>query len=65
MYFAFGESGDTTKMHAIPAGSIWTEPARTPHYAWTRDGEVVLQVVGTGPTGTRPVTLATAKHGSE
>lgn len=63
MYFALGESGDTTKMRAIPAGSMWTEPARTPHYAWTRDGEVVLQVVGIGPTATRPVTPARPKHG--
>ncbi|HZH40672.1 MAG TPA: cupin domain-containing protein [Gemmatimonadales bacterium] len=55
MYFALGESGDTTKMRAIPAGSMWTEPARMIHYAWTGNGEVVLQVVGTGPTGTTSV----------
>ena len=55
MYFAVGESGDTTKMRAIPAGSLWTEPARMIHYAWTGNGEVVLQVVGTGPTETKTV----------
>ncbi|HEX4632580.1 MAG TPA: cupin domain-containing protein [Gemmatimonadales bacterium] len=55
MYFALGESGDTTKMRAIPVGSMWTEPARMVHYAWTGNAEVVLQVVGTGPTETRTV----------
>lgn len=58
MYFALGESGDTTRMGAIPAGSLWTEPARMVHYAWTGNGEVVLQVVGTGPTATRQVAPA-------
>lgn len=58
MYFALGESGDTTRMRAIPAGSMWTEPARMIHYAWTGNGEVVLQVVGTGPTGTQEVSPA-------
>lgn len=57
MYFALGDSGDTTRMRAIPVGSLWTEPARMVHYAWTGNGEVVLQVVGTGPTATQQVTL--------
>ncbi|HYK10189.1 MAG TPA: DUF1304 family protein [Gemmatimonadales bacterium] len=55
MHFALGESGDTTRMRAIPPGSMWTEPAHMTHYAWTGDNEVVLQVVGTGPTGTVPM----------
>lgn len=54
MYFAYGASGDTTKMRAFPAGSLWTEPPGAVHYAWARDGEVVLQIVGTGPSGSRP-----------
>ena len=54
MYFALGASGDTTKLRAIPPGSMWTEPAHMAHYAWTGHNAVVLQVVGTGPTATRP-----------
>ena len=54
MYFAYGASGDTTAMRAFPAGSMWTEPPGVVHYAWARDGEVVLQIVGTGPSGSRP-----------
>ena len=53
MYFAFGASGDTTRMRAFPAGSLWTEPPGAVHYAWAKDGEVVLQIVGTGPSGSR------------
>ena len=55
MYFALGDSGDTTRLKAFPPGSLWTEPPGAPHYAWARDGEVVLQIVGTGPSGSRPV----------
>lgn len=55
MYFAFGESGDSTRLKAFPPGSMWTEPPGAPHYAWARDSEVVLQIVGTGPSGSRPV----------
>jgi quercetin dioxygenase-like cupin family protein len=54
MYFAYGDSGDTTRLRAYPAGSLWTEPPGIAHYAWARDGEVVLQIVGTGPSGSRP-----------
>ena len=54
MYYSFGASGDTSRMRAFPAGSLWTEPAGAVHYGWAKDGEVVLQVVGTGPTGSRP-----------
>jgi len=39
-------------MKALPAGSIWTEPAKQPHFAWAKEGEVVIQVVGgNGPSG--------------
>jgi len=52
----YGTTFDEGGMRNMPAGSVWTEPANQPHYAWARDGEVVLQVVGNGPSGTTPVT---------
>jgi quercetin dioxygenase-like cupin family protein len=53
LYVGFGEQFDESTMKALPAGSIWTEPARQPHYVFARDGEVVFQVVGSnGPSGT-------------
>jgi Domain of unknown function (DUF4437) len=48
----FGEEFDESKMKALPAGSIWTEPAKQPHFVWAKDGEVVIQVMGNGPSGT-------------
>ena len=53
--FGFGERFDEGRLRPLPAGSVWTEPARQPHFAWARDGEVVLQVVGVGPSATTPV----------
>ena len=53
--FGYGERFDETTMRALSAGSVWTEPAKQPHFAWSRDGEVVLQVIGMGPSGTTPV----------
>jgi quercetin dioxygenase-like cupin family protein len=48
----YGEEFDESKMKSLPAGSIWTEPANQPHFVWAKDGEVVIQVIGNGPTGT-------------
>jgi quercetin dioxygenase-like cupin family protein len=50
-YFAVGEAFDETKLTAYPAGTLYSEPAGTPHYAWAKDGEVILQVTAIGPTG--------------
>jgi quercetin dioxygenase-like cupin family protein len=48
----YGEEFDESKMKALPTGSIWTEPANQAHFVWAKDGEVVIQVVGNGPSGT-------------
>jgi hypothetical protein len=54
-YFAVGEQWDESKLKAFPAGTLYSEPPRTPHYAWAKDGEVILQVTAIGPTGNVPV----------
>ncbi|TWC06050.1 uncharacterized protein DUF4437 [Bradyrhizobium macuxiense] len=52
LYMGYGEQFDESAMKALPAGSIWTEPAKQPHFVWAKDGEVVIQVVGgNGPSG--------------
>jgi quercetin dioxygenase-like cupin family protein len=51
MYFGMGERFDESHMRAFPAGSVWTETPGMAHFAWVRDSAVVLQVVGTGPSG--------------
>ena len=52
LYVGYGEQFDESAMKALPAGGFWTEPAKQPHFAWAKDGEVVIQVVGgNGPSG--------------
>jgi quercetin dioxygenase-like cupin family protein len=54
-YFAVDEQWDESQLKAYPAGTLYSEPARTPHYAWAKDGEVILQVTAIGPTGNTPI----------
>jgi quercetin dioxygenase-like cupin family protein len=52
LFVGFGEQFDESAMKALPAGSIWTEPAKRPHFVFAKEGEVVFQVVGgNGPSG--------------
>ena len=53
-YFAVGDQWDESKLKAYPAGTLYSEPPRTSHFAWAKDGEVVLQVTAIGPTGNVP-----------
>jgi uncharacterized RmlC-like cupin family protein len=48
----YGDQFHESTMKALPAGSMFTEPAKQAHFAWARDGEVVIQVVGHGPSST-------------
>jgi quercetin dioxygenase-like cupin family protein len=50
-YFGSGEKWDESKMKAYPAGTFYSEPPKAPHYTWAKDGEVIIQVTGVGPTG--------------
>jgi quercetin dioxygenase-like cupin family protein len=52
LYFGLGERWDETKMEPRPAGTFFSEAPKQPHFAWAKDGEVILQVTGIGPTGT-------------
>jgi uncharacterized RmlC-like cupin family protein len=51
LYFAYGDRWDESKLTAFPAGTFFAEPQRAPHFAWAKDGEVVVQVTGSGPSG--------------
>ena len=52
----YGETFDKSAMKVLPAGSVWTEPARAPHYVWAKVDEVTIQVFGAnGPSGVTPV----------
>jgi hypothetical protein len=53
LHMGYGDEFDESAMKPLPAGSIWTEPAKQPHFVWAKDGDVIIQVVGaTGPSGT-------------
>ena len=52
LYYGFGEQWDEKKLMPLPAGSFFSEPAHVPHFAWAKDGEVILQLTALGPSGT-------------
>lgn len=52
LYVGFGDEMDESAMVAIPAGGVYVAPAGVPHYLWAKEGEVIYQEGGTGPTKT-------------
>jgi quercetin dioxygenase-like cupin family protein len=52
LYVGFGESFDAARAIAIPEGAVYVAPAGVPHFVWARDGAVVYQETGSGPTAT-------------
>jgi quercetin dioxygenase-like cupin family protein len=54
MYFGYGDTVDESAFAHMVAGSTWTEPPNTAHFAFAKDEDVVIQVTGIGPSGTKP-----------
>jgi len=52
LYVGFGGKMDESKLVAIPEGGVYVAPANVPHYLLAKDGDVVYQEGGTGPTKT-------------
>ena len=52
VYVGFGENFDEAHIIAIPAGAVYVAPANVPHYVWAKEGDVIYQEAGMGPTGT-------------
>ena len=55
LYVGFGEVADEARLVAIPAGGVYVAPANMPHYLWAKDGDVIYQESGIGPTATTPI----------
>jgi quercetin dioxygenase-like cupin family protein len=55
LYFGFGETFDEAKAKPFPPGTYFTETPTSPHFVWAKDGDVIVQVSGVGPTGFNPV----------
>ena len=51
LYFGSGEQWDENRFKAYPAGTFYSEPPKAPHFAWAKDGEVIIQITGIGPSG--------------
>ena len=52
-YYGRGEEFDESRVIPMPPGSFFTEPAGVPHYIWAKDGDVIVQTTGIGPSGTQ------------
>jgi quercetin dioxygenase-like cupin family protein len=50
-YFGYGDRFDEAALQALETGSFYTEPPNVAHFAMTKE-EVILQIVGTGPSST-------------
>lgn len=55
LYVGFGEVFDETQLVAVPTGAVYVAPANQPHYLLAKDGDVVYQETGIGPTATVPL----------
>jgi quercetin dioxygenase-like cupin family protein len=53
LYVGFGATANDAALTAVPAGAVYVAPANVPHHLWAKDGEVVYQEAGVGPTGTK------------
>jgi quercetin dioxygenase-like cupin family protein len=54
-YSGEGDKFDPDKLRMFPAGSVLSEPVNAPHFAQTREDEVILQVTLVEPSATQYV----------
>ena len=52
-YYGRGEEFNEKDVEMLSPGSFFTEPAGIPHYIWAKDGDVIVQTTGIGPSGTQ------------
>ena len=55
LHYGLGDTFDESKLKALGPGSLLVEPKDMPHFAMTKDEEVMLQIVADGPAATNPV----------
>ena len=51
LYFGFGTEFDETKLKPYPTGTFFSELPTTPHFVAAKEGEVIFQATGIGPSG--------------
>ena len=57
----FTDKFDAKSMTILPPGGAWIEPIRHAHYIWAKDDDVIVQVMGFGPTKMIPYPPTTSK----
>lgn len=50
-FYGYGDTFDESKMNEMTTGTYFTEPSQQPHFAFAKNGDVILHVAGFGPTG--------------
>jgi quercetin dioxygenase-like cupin family protein len=60
LYFGLGDQFDESKLTPYPAGTFFTELPNVAHYVAAKNGEVIFQVTGIGPSAMIP-----AHHAAE
>ncbi|HTV33706.1 MAG TPA: cupin domain-containing protein [Methylocella sp.] len=50
LYFGLGDRYDETKLTPYPAGTFFSEVPNVAHYVAAKDGDVIFQATGIGPT---------------
>ena len=55
LYFGFGEQWDESKLTPYPAGTFFSELPNVPHFVSAKDGEVIFQATGIGPSALIPM----------
>jgi quercetin dioxygenase-like cupin family protein len=54
LYFGFGDRFDDSKLMPYPAGTFFSEVPNVPHFVAAKDGEVIFQATGIGPSALMP-----------
>jgi pimeloyl-ACP methyl ester carboxylesterase len=52
-YFGYGDKASDALVKELKAGSFYSEPASSPHFAFTRDQPALVYISGIGPTDTQ------------
>jgi quercetin dioxygenase-like cupin family protein len=54
LYFGFGDQWDESKLTPYPAGTFFSELPNVAHFVAAKDGEVIFQATGIGPSALIP-----------
>jgi quercetin dioxygenase-like cupin family protein len=52
-HFGYGKKADDAQTSVLTQGAFYTEPANTPHFAFTGDQPATVFITGTGPSDTQ------------